>query len=115
MGLMAIILSPIFSGMVMTMIAGNIQRELLQYKFNIKCYRTRNFAVTIINLLQRNKLKEAIDLYKANKFPEKSLDDYLYGMIIMACYTSTDEKIAEIGIRKITKLKEDFNPSKLKL
>ena len=95
-------------------IAGGYQHQLLTYKRNIHVYRVRNFAWNTIQYLESGELQLAIDEYvKCNWYPEKSLDDYVYGMLIMACYHSKDEELREKGIKKINNLKDKFNPDKI--
>jgi hypothetical protein len=87
------------------------RQELLTYRKDIQIYRSRKFALKTIEYLQEGKLQQAINEYiKCNWYPEKSLDDYVYGMIIMTCYHSEDENLRKQGINRINKLKERFDP-----
>ena len=70
----------------------------------------------MINLIQEDKIQEAVDLYISMKYyPESTLDDYLYGMLIARCQGSTIEKLQKVGQRKMDEVKEKFNPAKVEL
>jgi hypothetical protein len=99
---------------ILFIIAGGFQHQLLTYKRDIHVYRARNFAWNTIQYLESGELQLAIDEYvKCDWFPEKSLDDYLYGMLIMASYYSEDEKLNKVGAVRINNLKDRFNPDKI--
>jgi len=105
---------PLFTGVICVTFAQFSRQELLRYKKNIQTYRARWFAIKAIEHLQDGKLQEAIDEYtKCNWYPEKSLDDYVYGMLVMAYYYSKDEGKHKIGIQRVNKLKERFDPNKI--
>jgi hypothetical protein len=113
------IIIPILTGLlgslmtsgILLIVAGWCQNELLTYKRNIQVYRARKFALNTLQHLQNNELQLAINEYiKCEWYPEKSLDDYVYGMLIMACYHSGDEKLRKQGINRINKIREQFDP-----
>ena len=107
------LLGSLMTAMILTFISAGYQRELLQYKYDIKVYRARRFAIKTIEYLQEGEIQKAIDEYiKCNWYPEKSLDDYLYGMLICASYLSKDEKLMK-GAVKFIELKNRFNPDKI--
>jgi hypothetical protein len=112
--LMVGLLLPLFAGMMFTFYAGFSRQQLVIYKRNIRVYRARKFATTIISLIQEDKIQEAVNLYISNKYyPESTLDDYLYGMLIARCQGSTVEKLHRVGQRKMDEVKEKFDPAKV--
>lgn len=112
--LVIIWLLPLFTGMFCLMLTGHYQYQLTSYMKNIQIYRARRFATKTIEHLQFGELQEAINEYtKCNWYPEKSLDDYVYGMLIQACYLSNDNELKEKGIKRINNLKDRFNPDKI--
>ena len=107
------LLGSLMTAMIMTFISAGYQRELLQYKHDIKVYRSRKFAAKTMEYLQEGEIQKAIDEYiKCKNYPEKSLDDYLYGMLISACYLSKDEKLMK-GAVKFVELKERYSSDKI--
>lgn len=109
------LLGSLMTAMVMTFISAGYQRELLQYKYNIKAYRARKFAAKTMEYLQEGETRKAINEYiKCKNYPEKSLDDYVYGMLIITCYLSKDEDLMK-GAVKFVELKERFDPNKIVL
>ena len=68
-----------------------------------------------MKLIEAGEINKAVDLYKVVHMPEKVLDDMLYCLLITECKHSNDEALKEIGIRKINKLKEVFDPTKIVL
>ena len=114
--LMTGLLLPLFAGLVFGMYANLARNELLSYKRNIQVYRTRKIATTVINYLQEDKVQEAVDLYiKMKYYPERRLDDYLYGMLIARAQGSTIDKLKKVGQRKMDKVKAEFDPAKVEL
>jgi len=114
--LMTGLLLPLFAGMMFTFYAGFSRQRLLIYKKDIRVYRARQVATRVINLIQEDKMQEAVDLYISMKYyPEATLDDYLYGMLISRCQGSTIEKLQKVGQRKMDEVKEKFNPAKVEL
>ena len=108
------LLGSLMASGIILIVAGMYQQELKQYKYNIQVYRARNFAYRTIEHLQHGELQQAIDEYiKCNRYPEKSIDDLLYGMLIQACYLSSDDKLKEKGVERINNLKNRFNPDKI--
>ena len=112
--LVIIWLLPGFTGAFCLIFTGHSQQQLRSYMRDIQVYRARNFAYKTIEYLQDGKLQLAIDEYiKCNWYPEKSLDDYVYGMLIQACYLSNDNELKEKGVKRINNLKDRFNPDKI--
>ena len=110
------LLLPLFMGMLFAFYAGFSRQQLLIYRKDIRVYRARKVATTVINLIQEDKIQEAVDLYISMKYyPESTLDDYLYGMLIARCQGSTVEKLQKVGQRKMDEVKEKFNPAKVEL
>ena len=114
----SMIVTPIIiSGLVsafLLMFSGQYLHELYQYRKNIQTYRSRKFANNVINYIQSGEIQLAIDEYRKCKwFPDKFLDDYLYGMVITACFQSNDAKLHQIGVDRIDKLQETFNYQKV--
>lgn len=114
--LMTGLLLPLFAGLIFGMYASLARNELFRYKRNIQVYRARKFAVKTIEHLQSGEIQQAIDEYlKSNSYPEKSLDDYVYGMLIMACHLSKEEKLHKQGLMRINKMKDKYDSSKVEL
>jgi hypothetical protein len=107
---------PLFVGLLFGMYAQFNRQQLYFYKRDIRVYRTRKVATAVINLIQQNKIQEAVDLYISYKsYPEGTLDDYLYGMLIARCQGSDVEKLQKVGQRKMDEVKEKFSPDKIVL
>ena len=114
--LMTGLLLPLFAGLVFGMYASLARNELLKYKRNIQVYRARWFAIEAIEYLQDGEIQQAIDEYiKCNWYPEKTLDDYTYGMLIMACHLSKEDKHHKQGLHRINEMKDRFDPAKVEL
>ena len=111
----ALLVIPIFGGMMFTMLSQFTRQKLYSYKNNIHRYRARKFFHTIMKLIEVGEIQKAVDLYKVVHMPEKLLDDMLYCLIITECKYANDETLKEIGTRKINKLKEVFDPAKINL
>ena len=106
----------LLAGLMFTFYASLTRHELQMYMNDIKIYRARKNAMRVIEYLQEGKIQQAINEYlKANNYPEKALDDYLYGMLIMACEMSDNEKQHTLGTGRINALKKRFSPDKIKL
>lgn len=107
---------PLFLGLILGSHAQFSRQRLLMYKRDIRVYRARQVATRVINLIQEDKIQEAVDLYISMKYyPEGTLDDYLYGMLIARAQCSTIEKLQKVGQRKMDEVKEKFNPAKVQL
>ena len=116
--LLAIILLvvPLFGGLIFTIISSFCRQELHSYKNSIRLYRTHKFARQILELIQVGDIDKAIDIYK--KFDlgfDKRLDDYVYGILLGSCKFSGDKRLEELSEKKITVLKELYNPDKVQL
>jgi uncharacterized membrane protein YoaT (DUF817 family) len=110
------LLLPLFAGLMFTSYSSFTRSELQRYKFSIQTYRARMFAMRTIEHLQEGELQQAVNEYiKCNWYPDKRLDDYVYGMLIMACQLSKDEKLHKQGLHRINEVKERFDPAKVKL
>lgn len=110
------LMTPLFLGMIFMFYSGIIRQELLNYRKQILIHRARKFAYNAIELLQQGNTQAAVDEYiKCNRYPERSLDDYVYGMLISACIQSPDEKLHDIGVKRFEKLKKDYDPAKVVL
>jgi hypothetical protein len=68
-----------------------------------------------MKLLEAGEIRKALELYNVIHMPEKALDDLLYCILITECKHTSDDKLKEIGIRRTNKLKEVFDPAKIKL
>lgn len=107
---------PFFMAMAFFMFSGMAYRELISYKNSIQRYRARKFGINTIEYLQEGELLQAINEYtKCKDYPETSLNDYIYGMIIMACYHSKDEEKHMTGILRLGHMKKTYDPTKVKL
>ena len=104
------IIGPIFIGPLLLIFAGVYQQELYTYLRDIKIYRSRVSASKIIEFLKIGETEKAIEEFRGNVYPEKKLDDYLYGLIIMSCFDSKDDKLHNKGIQKIQDIKKTFDP-----
>lgn len=104
---------PLLIGMICSMYSAHLQQELRLYMRDIRIYRARKTLMKVIQHLQNDELKSAIDEYKNSYYPEKTLDDHVYGMVIMACYYSKDEYLHKQGINRIFDIKKRFNPDKI--
>jgi hypothetical protein len=114
--LMVGLLLPLFLGFILGMYAQFDRQQLQMYMKDIRIYRARKIATTVINYIQEDKIQEAVDLYiKMKYYPERILDDYLYGMLIARAQGSTIEKLQKVGQRKMNEVKEQFDPAKIKL
>lgn len=114
--ILAGLILPLFLGMSLGMYSGLCRSELLRYKRDIQTYRARWFAIRAIEHLQDGEVQQAVNEYiKCNWYPDKSLDDYVYGMIIMACHLSKDEKLHKQGLHRINEVKKRFDPAKVTL
>ena len=114
--LMTGLLLPLFIGITFGMYASLSRNELLRYKRNIQVYRARKFAVKTIEHLQEGEVQQAIDEYlKCNNYPERLFDNYVYGMLIMACHLSKENKHHKQGIHRINDVKNRFDPAKVEL
>jgi hypothetical protein len=110
------LLLPLFAGLMFASYSSFTRSDLLRYKYQIQAYRARKVATAVINLIQEDKIQEAVDLYISMKYyPERRLDDYLYGMLIARSQGSTIEKLQKVGQRKMDEVKEEFNPAKVQL
>jgi len=110
------LMTPLFVGIIFAFYSGIIRQELLNYRKQILIYRARKFACNAIELLQQGETQKAVDEYlKCNRYPERALDDYLYGMLISACIQSPDEKLHNVGMKKFKKLKKDYDPAEIVL
>ncbi len=107
---------PILTGVIFNMYSSFAIQELYTYKKQILIYRARKFASRAINLLLEGKTQEAVNEYlKCKRYPERDLDDYLYGMMIFAFTISTNKKFKDMGKKKIKEILEDFNPNNVDL
>ena len=105
---------PLFGGMICLMYTGFSRQQLLTYRRDIQVYRARKFAMKTVQHLQDGELQLAINEYtKCDWYPEKSLDDYVYGMLIMACQLSKDEHLHIKGQARIKGIKDRFDPAKI--
>jgi hypothetical protein len=104
---------PLFMGIVFMTYSSFKRQELLNYRKQILVHRARKFASRTIELLQQGNVRAAVDEYiKCHRYPEHSLDDYVYGMLISACIQSPDEKLHKIGEEKFNKLRDEYDPEK---
>lgn len=107
---------PLFAGLILTTYSSFTINELLYYRKQIWTYRARKFAGKAIDELLRGNVRPAIDEYiKSGKYPDRTLDDYMYGILVGAAAFSGDEKLKKIGVEKLTKIQEEFHPDKVKL
>lgn len=107
---------PIFTGIACTTYAQFSRQQLLNYKKAIYTYRARKFLLKAIAYIQLGEIQQAIDAYNNTIIrPESSLVDFVYGMIISACYQSTDEKHHNIGIQRMVKVLNYYDPEKVDL
>jgi hypothetical protein len=100
--------------MVLAMYSSYDLQSLMVYKKQIIAYRARKFANRTIEFLQQGNVRAAVDEYiKCKRYPEHSLDDYVYGMLISAAMLTGDEKLKKIGLDKTNGVKEEFDPTKI--
>jgi hypothetical protein len=110
------LIAPLFTGLLFASYAQFSRQRLLLYRKDIRVYRARQVATRVINLIQEDKIQEAVDLYISMKYyPEGTLDDYMYGMLIARAQGSTIEKLQKVGQRKMDEMKEKFNPAQVEL
>lgn len=108
------LVTPLFAGMILTMYSSFNLQYLMNYKKQILTYRARKFAHRSIDFLQQGNVRAAVDEYiKCNRYPEHSLDDYMYGMLISAAMLTGDEKLKKIGLEKTNGVKEEYDPNKI--
>jgi hypothetical protein len=102
---------PLFAGLILTMYSSFNLQYLMNYRKQILTYRARKFAHRAIEFLQQGNVRAAVDEYiKCKRYPEHSLDDYVYGMLISAALLTGDEKLKKIGLEKTNGVKEEYNP-----
>lgn len=112
--IMVILFSVLMGAGILLIVAGGYQNELLAYMRDIRIYRTRKTLMRVIQHLQDDEPKLAIREYlKRNSYPEKDLDNYVYGMIIMTCYNSKNKKLCKQGINRIFDIKKRYEPDKI--
>jgi hypothetical protein len=105
---------PLFMGMIFGMYSQMARQELYSYMNDIRKYRARKVGTAVIDFIQKDMIQEAVDLYITMKYyPEKSLDIYLYGMLIARAQKSDVEKLQKVGKRKMDEIKEQFDPAKI--
>ena len=111
-----LIVVPFFGGFIFIIMSSFCQQELHSYKNSIRLYRTHKFARQILELIQANDIDKAIDIYiKFDLGFDKRLNDYVYGILLGSCKFSGDKKLKELSEKKITALKELYNPDKVQL
>lgn len=115
-GAITILMLPLFTGMMFTMLSQTCRQELCSYKARIRYYRTCKYARQILELIQAGNIDGAIDIYK--KFDlgcAKRLDDYIFGILLGSCKFSGDEALQKIYERKIFVIKDAYDPNKIQL
>jgi len=106
---------PFLLSMLSTIFALTPLHELNAYRGAIKNYRARKFATQTIEYLLLSETQLAVDEYLKSSWYPDVLDNYLYGMLIMACYNSNDQKLHVQGVKRIDIIKETFNTNKINL
>jgi len=112
--MIVLLVTPLFIGMMFTMLSTGCRQELYSYKNGIRLYRTRKFAMQIINLIESGNLEGAIVVY--SKFDlgyDRKLDDYIYGLLLGCCKFSGDATREKTFERKINDIKEKYSPDKV--
>jgi hypothetical protein len=112
----SLLVTPLFLGLMFTMLSQAARQQLYSYRNAIRLYRTRKFGKQILELVQAGNIAKAIEMYKNFdlKF-EKQLDDFVFGIILGACKYSDDEVLQKLSEYKINKIKECFSPDKIEL
>jgi len=112
----ALLVIPIFGGMMFTMLSQFTRQKLYSYKNNIHRYRARKFFHTIMKLIEVGEIQKAVNIYKSCHFYyEPQLDDYLYGIIITECRHNKNINLNRIATNKFKKLEETFSPDEINL
>lgn len=103
---------PLFAGLIFGSFAQFTRQRLLEYRKDILTYRARKNAIAVINFILEDKIQEAVEKYITMKtYPEKSLDDYLYGMLIARAQKCDIPRLQKIGESKMNELKKIYNPN----
>jgi hypothetical protein len=111
---LTLLVVPLFGGLMFTMLSQSCRQQLYSYKNGIHQYRARKFFITIMKLIEAGEINKAVDLYRVVHMPEKVLDDMLYCILITECKYADDDKLKVVGQTKTNKLKEVFDPAKIK-
>lgn len=103
-----------FGSAIIVMFSGVYLQELSMYKRNIQIYRSRMFAHNVIEYLKAGQVQSAITEYtKCKFFPDKYLDEYIHGMLVMTCYNSDNVNLHLKGMEQIGIIQDGFNPQKI--
>jgi len=96
------VLSPLFAGPFFMLIAAAYDANLRNYEISLLQKRAVNFALNTIEYLEKGETENAVNEYKKCKnYVNRSLGDYLFGMLVMACKLSNNEKLIKKGNNKI--------------
>ena len=107
---------PLMGGLILGMFGSIKRQDLYRYRYNIYRYRSRRFARKAILRLQQGKVQEAIDEYlKCKIYPEPTLDDYLYGLLLGSCLLSGEDKLVKKGLNKTDDILSKYDPDKIEI
>lgn len=84
------------------------QWKINRYRHSIREYRICKLFYKCIQLINEDRLSEAIDFY--NQMPKSNKKDFLYAYIICAFKQSTDPKIKTRGMQMLSDVMDDHNP-----